>query len=605
MPQNLNGKTGLATKSRALAEWIAECAKLTKPDHIVWCDGSEEERDRLTRQAVKEGVLIPLNRDKRPNSYLHRSNPSDVARTEQLTFICTPTKEEAGPTNNWSDPAETYRKMRGWFEGSMRGRTMYVIPYVMGPAGSPFSKVGVEISDSIYVVLNMRIMTRMGAVALHQLGTSDEFNKGLHCTLDLNPERRLICHFPQDNTIWSCGSGYGGNALLSKKCFALRIASWTGKTEGWLAEHMLIVGIQSPDSETTYIAAAFPSACGKTNLAMLQPPPSFAKQGWKVFTLGDDIAWLRVGPDGRLWAINPENGYFGVAPGTSAKSNYNAMKSLEHDCIFTNVAMTPDGDVWWEGMDVPAPAGLIDWQGQPFDAKSGAKAAHPNSRFTTPMTNNPVLSPEANNPQGVPISAIIFGGRRATTMPLVLESSDWTHGVYMGATMGSETTAAAAGKVGVVRRDPMAMLPFCGYNMGDYWAHWLKMRELVKNPPKIFMVNWFRKGEKANFLWPGYGENLRVLKWMLDRIKDRVPARKTPVGGTPYANDLDLTGLEIAPDDLREAIIVKPEEWKIETQSAIEFFDKIGSTVPAELRRRLAAMTDELNSNAAQRAAAF
>ncbi len=444
MSQDLNGTAH--TKSRALEKWVADCAALMQPDRIVWCDGSEAERDRFLAQAVKEGVLVPLNHEKRPNCYLHRSNPNDVARTEQLTFVCTPTKDEAGPTNNWSDPAETYAKLTKWFAGSMRGRTMYVIPYVMGPLGSPLSKAGVEITDSIYVALSMRIMTRMGAAALEQLGASEDFNKGLHCTLDLNPERRLICHFPQDNTIWSCGSGYGGNALLSKKCFALRIASWTGKTEGWLAEHMLIVGIQNPAGETTYIAAAFPSACGKTNLAMLQPPPAFAKQGWKIFTIGDDIAWLRVGPDGRLWAINPENGYFGVAPGTSEKSNHNAMKSLGRDSIFTNVAMTPDGDVWWEGMDVPAPAGLLDWQGKPFDPKSGAKAAHPNSRFTTPMTNNPVLSPNANDPRGVPISAIIFGGRRATTTPLVLESSDWSHGVFMGATMGSETTAAAAGE---------------------------------------------------------------------------------------------------------------------------------------------------------------
>ncbi len=593
MSQDLNGTAH--TKSRALEKWVADCAALMQPDRIVWCDGSEAERDRFLAQAVKEGVLVPLNHEKRPNCYLHRSNPNDVARTEQLTFVCTPTKDEAGPTNNWSDPAETYAKLTKWFAGSMRGRTMYVIPYVMGPLGSPLSKAGVEITDSIYVALSMRIMTRMGAAALEQLGASEDFNKGLHCTLDLNPERRLICHFPQDNTIWSCGSGYGGNALLSKKCFALRIASWTGKTEGWLAEHMLIVGIQNPAGETTYIAAAFPSACGKTNLAMLQPPPAFAKQGWKIFTIGDDIAWLRVGPDGRLWAINPENGYFGVAPGTSEKSNHNAMKSLGRDSIFTNVAMTPDGDVWWEGMDVPAPAGLLDWQGKPFDPKSGAKAAHPNSRFTTPMTNNPVLSPNANDPRGVPISAIIFGGRRATTTPLVLESSDWSHGVFMGSTMGSETTAAAAGEVGIVRRDPMAMLPFCGYNMGDYWSHWLAMRDLIKNPPKIFMVNWFRKGAAGNFLWPGYGENMRVLKWMLDRIHDRIPARMTAVGSVPDVTDLDLTGLEIAPDDLREALAVKPEEWKIETQSASEFFDKIGATVPSELRRRLSEMNDALS----------
>jgi phosphoenolpyruvate carboxykinase (GTP) len=598
MPE-LNGTS--PTKSVALAKWVAECAQLLQPDHIVWCDGSEAERARFLKQAVSEGVLIPLNQKKRPGCYLHRSNPNDVARTEQLTFVCTPTKDEAGPNNNWSDPAETYAKMRGWFDGSMRGRTMYVIAYVMGPVGSPLSKVGVEITDSIYVALSMRIMTRMGAAALAQLGTSDDFNKGLHCTLDLNPERRLICHFPKDNTIWSAGSGYGGNALLSKKCFALRIASWTGKTEGWLAEHMLILGVQDPSGATTYIAAAFPSACGKTNLAMLQPPPALAKQGWKVFTLGDDIAWLRVGPDGRLWAINPENGYFGVAPGTSEKSNYNAMKMLEHDSIFTNVAATSDGDVWWEGMDVAPPAGLLDWQGKPYDPKSGAKAAHPNSRFTTPMTNNPVLSPKADDPQGVPISAIVFGGRRATTMPLVLESADWTHGVFMGATMGSETTAAAAGAVGVVRRDPMAMLPFCGYNMGEYWAHWLRMRDIIKNPPKLFMVNWFRKSADGKFLWPGYGENLRVLKWMIDRIHDRIPARKTAVGSVPDVTDLDLTGLEIAPDDLREALAVRPEEWKIEMQSASEFFDKIGATVPTELRHRLAAMNDAVSDTGAHR----
>ncbi|HVN28458.1 MAG TPA: phosphoenolpyruvate carboxykinase (GTP) [Candidatus Binataceae bacterium] len=595
MPHDLNGTAH--TKSAALAKWVAECAELMQPDRIVWCDGSEAERDRFLAQAVSEGVLIPLNQKKRPGCYLHRSNPNDVARTEQLTFVCTPTKEEAGSNNNWSDPVETYAKMRGWFAGSMRGRTMYVIPYVMGPLGSPMSKVGVEITDSIYVALSMRIMTRMGAAALAQLGASDDFNKGLHCTLDLNPDRRLICHFPQDNTIWSAGSGYGGNALLSKKCFALRIASWTGKTEGWLAEHMLILGVQDPTGATTYIAAAFPSACGKTNLAMLQPPPALAKQGWKVWTLGDDIAWLRVGADGRLWAVNPENGYFGVAPGTSEKSNHNAMKMLEHNSIFTNVATTADGDVWWEGMDIAPPAGLIDWQGKPYDPKSGGKAAHPNSRFTTPMTNNPVLSPKADDPQGVPISAIVFGGRRATTMPLVLESSDWTHGVFMGATMGSETTAAAAGAVGVVRRDPMAMLPFCGYNMGEYWAHWLRMRDVVRNPPKLFMVNWFRKGAAGNFLWPGYGENLRVLKWMIDRINGRAHAHDTPVGMVPDVADLDLTGLEIAPNELREALAVKSAEWKTEMKSASEFFDKIGPTVPTELRRRLASMTDALSSD--------
>jgi phosphoenolpyruvate carboxykinase (GTP) len=464
--------------------------------------------------------------------------------------------------------------------------------------------VGVEITDSIYVALNMQIMTRMGKAALDQLGESADFNRGLHCTLGLDPERRLICHFPQDNTIWSVGSGYGGNALLSKKCFALRVASWNARTEGWLAEHMMLIGVESPDGETTYVAAAFPSACGKTNLAMLTPPPVLAAQGWRVHTLGDDIAWLRVGPDGRLWAINPENGYFGVAPGTNARSNPTAMKVLEHDSIFTNVAMTPDGDVWWEGMDVDPPPGLLDWQGRPWDPKSGQKAAHPNSRFTTPMANNPVLSPKANDPQGVPISAIVFGGRRANTMPLVLESSDWTHGVFMGATMGSETTAAAVGAVGVVRRDPMAMLPFCGYNMGEYWAHWLRMREAIKHPPKIFMVNWFRKDAEGNWLWPGYGENLRVLKWMVDRIHGRVGALETPVGAVPNAADLDLSGLGIEPDAVREMLAVKRDEWKAETKSAGELFDIIGSTVPIELRRRLAQTAAALDGGASQGAAA-
>jgi phosphoenolpyruvate carboxykinase (GTP) len=570
------------TQSRALIEWVAESARLTQPDRIVWCDGSEAERDRFTEEAVGSGVLIPLNAEKRPNCYLHRSNPNDVARTEDVTFVCTPTREGAGVTNNWMSPDEAYGKLRALFAGSMAGRTMYVIPYVMGPLGSPFAKVGVEITDSIYVALSMRMMTRMGTAALEMLGASDDFNRGLHCTLDLDPKKRFICHFPQDNTIWSVGSGYGGNALLSKKCFALRIASSLGRKEGWLAEHMLIVGIQNPAGETRYVAAAFPSACGKTNLAMLMPPASF--KGWKVFTVGDDIAWLRVGPDGGLWAINPEAGYFGVAPGTSMKSNPNAMRSVEHDALFTNVAMTADGDIWWEGMDVPAPEGMLNWRGQPWDKASGEKAAHPNSRFTAPMANNPVLSPHANDPQGVPISAIIFGGRRATTMPLVLESRDWTHGVFMGATMGSETTAAAAGQVGVVRRDPMAMLPFCGYNIGDYLSHWLEMRKQITKPPKIFMVNWFRKNDAGEFVWPGYGENMRVLKWMLDRIHGDAGAQDTPVGLVPEAGDLDLTGLEMSPSQLREALTIDANEWKTEVASAGEFFDKIGAALPPALR---------------------
>jgi phosphoenolpyruvate carboxykinase (GTP) len=577
-----------ATANRFLSEWVAEVVRLTKPDRVEWCDGSEEERQRLYQQAVAAGVLIPLNPSKRPGCYLHRSNPNDVARSEDLTFICTPKKEDAGPTNNWRAPDETYQLMRGWFDGSMRGRTMYVVPYIMGPLDSPFSRVGVELTDSIYVALNMGLMTRMGSAALAALGSSGDFNRGLHSTLDCDRQRRLICHFPQDNAVWSAGSGYGGNALLSKKCFALRIASWLGNKEGWLAEHMLILGLESPEGETAHVAAAFPSACGKTNLAMLTPPPPF--KGWRVTTVGDDIAWMRVGPDGRLWAVNPEAGYFGVAPGTSAHSNPNAMKMVERDTIFTNVAMTPDGDVWWEGMGIDPPEGLIDWQGRPWSKDSGQPAAHPNSRFTTPMRNNPALSPNADAPQGVPISAIIFGGRRASTVPLVLESFDWVHGVYLGATMGSETTAAATGKVGIVRRDPMAMLPFCGYNMGNYFAHWLGMQDRLKKPPKVFMVNWFRKDHEGRFLWPGYGENIRVLKWIVDRVHGHAAADRTAVGMRPAEGALDLTGLEIANDSLKEAMAVKPEDWVTELDSQEEFFKKIGATVPAKMEEQREAL---------------
>ena len=568
-------------KNHAVSEWVAEMARLTKPDQVVWCDGSEEERQRLYAQAVAAGVLIPLNPTKRPGCYLHRSNPNDVARSENLTFICTPNKDDAGPTNNWMAPSEAYQKLRGWFDGSMRGRTMYVVPYILGPVDSPFARVGIELTDSIYVALNMGIMTRMGTVALETLGSCDDFNRGLHSTLDCNPQRRLICHFPQDNAVWSAGSGYGGNALLSKKCFALRIASWLGRKEGWLAEHMLILGLQSPSGETSYIAAAFPSACGKTNLSMLTPPPSF--HGWRVFTVGDDIAWMRVGPDGRLWAVNPEAGYFGVAPGTNAHSNPNAMKMVERDTIFTNVALTPDGDVWWEGIGVDAPEGIIDWQGRPWCKDSGQPAAHPNSRFTAPMRNNPVLSPSVDCSQGVPISAIVFGGRRASTAPLVLESFDWAHGVYLGATMGSETTAAATGKVGVVRRDPMAMLPFCGYNIGDYFSHWLGMQSRLVHPPKVFMVNWFRKDREGRFLWPGYGENIRVLKWIVDRVSGHAGAQDSAVGMMPVEGSLDLTGIDISNDSLREAMAVKPCEWAAELDLQEEFFSKIGETVPAAL----------------------
>ena len=590
------------TKSHALAQWVAEAARLTRPDRIVWCDGSEDEKRRLTQEAVAAEVLIPLNHQRRPDSYLHRSDPNDVARTEEVTFICAPTKEEAGATNNWMGPDEAYRKLGTLLDGSMRGRTMYVIPYVMGPLGSRFSKVGVEITDSIYVVLSMRIMTRIGRVALDMLGDSADFNRGLHCTLDLDPARRFICHFPQDNTIWSVGSGYGGNALLSKKCFALRIASSLGRKEGWLAEHMLIVGVQNPAGQTRYVLGAFPSACGKTNLAMLNPPP--ALKGWRIFTVGEDIAWLRIGPDGGLWAINPEAGYFGVAPGTSARTNPNAIRMLEQSgAIFTNVATTPDGDVWWEGMDAEPPKDLIDWRGRQWDRNSGERAAHPNSRFTTPMINNPVLSPHANDPEGVPISAIIFGGRRATTIPLVLESRDWTHGVFMGATMGSETTAAAAGKVGVLRRDPMAMLPFCGYNVGDYFAHWLDIGQKLKRPPRIFMVNWFRKDADGNFLWPGYGENLRVLKWMLERTHGAARANETPVGLVPDDAALDLTGLEISLDRLRQALAIDPGEWRAELASSGEFFDRIGRALPGALREKHQMLAAALDGSAQARKA--
>lgn len=570
----------LTTNPHLLA-WVKEMAALTKPDRIVWCDGSEEEKERLTRQAVEEGVLIPLNPEKRPGSYYARSNPNDVARVEHLTFICTPTREEAGPTNNWMAPEEAYSKLGKLFDGSMRGRTMYVVPYIMGLPGSPFSKVGVELTDSLYVVLNMRIMTRMGKVALEQLGDSNDFNRGLHSMLDLDPEKRFICHFPQDNTIWSIGSNYGGNVLLGKKCLALRIGSYLGRKEGWLAEHMLILEVENPQGERRYVAAAFPSACGKTNFAMLIPPAKFA--GWKVRTIGDDIAWMRIGEDGRLWAVNPENGYFGVAPGTNEKSNPNAMASLRKDTIFTNVALTADGDVWWEGMTKEPPAGLTDWKGNPWTPESGEKAAHPNSRFTTPMANNPALSPRAYDPQGVPISAIIFGGRRSDTVPLVLQSFDWTHGVFMGATMGSETTAAAVGQVGVVRRDPMAMLPFCGYDMGEYFAHWLEIGKRLKNPPLIFQVNWFRKDENGDFIWPGFGENMHVLKWILDRADGKVSAKETPIGYVPEDDAIDAEAAGITKDQLRKAMAIDAEEWKREFELQEELFQKLARTMPKEL----------------------
>ena len=579
-PVDASGK--VLTSNPTLLAWVNEMAALTKPDRIVWCDGTPEEKTKLTAEAVEQKVLEPLNQEKLPGCYLHRSNPNDVARVENLTFICSETKEQAGPTNNWMEPKEAYAKLGKLFDGSMKGRTMYVVPYIMGPAGSALSKVGVELTDSIYVVLNMRIMTRMGRIALNMLGDSDDFNRGLHSMLDINPERRFICHFPQDNTIWSIGSGYGGNVLLGKKCLALRIGSALGQKEGWLAEHMLILGVESPEGEMTYVAAAFPSACGKTNFAMMIPPKRF--KGWKIWTVGDDIAWMRVGTDGRLYAVNPENGYFGVAPGTSYESNPNAMKTVMKDTIFTNVARTPDGDVWWEGKDGPIPAEVIDWKGNPWTSKSTEKAAHPNSRFTAPAKNNPWLSKFADDPDGVPISAIIFGGRRATTIPLVMQAFNWLNGVFFGATLGSETTAAATGKVGIVRRDPFAMLPFCGYNMGEYFQHWLAMQSNITNPPKVFLVNWFRKSKDGKFLWPGFGENMRVLKWIVDRARLRVGGQETIFGWVPKAGDLDLSGLDIAHEKVDDATHIDLEEWEKELASYGEFFDTLGTAMPRALK---------------------
>jgi len=569
------------TKNPHLLSWVDEMAKLTKPEKVVWLDGTEPERQQLIAQAVGDKILIPLDQKKWPGCYYHHSNKNDVARVEHLTIICTPTKEEAGPTNTWVAPAEMYAKMRGLFAGCMKGRTMYVVPYVMGPADSPFAKVGFELTDSVYVALNMGTMTRMGKVALDRLGDKNDFNKGLHAVAECDPEKRFITHFPQDNTIWSVGSGYGGNALLGKKCLALRIGSYLAKKEGWLAEHMLILEAESPEGEISYVAAAFPSACGKTNFAMLIPPQEFA--GWKIRTVGDDIAWMRVGPDGRLWAVNPEAGYFGVVPGTNNKTNPNAMASMTRDTFFTNVARTVDGDVWWEGHDAPPPETCIDWKGDVWKKGSADKAAHPNSRFTAPMVNNPAISRFASDPRGVPISALIFGGRRANTVPLVLQSFNWTHGVYLGATMGSETTAAATSAVGVVRRDPMAMLPFLGYDAGSYLQHWLDMQDRIPNPPKIFMVNWFRKNADGKFVWPGYGDNMRVLKWILDRSHGRTNAQETVIGWTPVAGDIDMAGLDVPKESVEQATRIDLGEWQHELEDTKEWFDKIGKTLPAQL----------------------
>ena len=582
------------TTNTHLSRWVDEMARMCKPDRVYWCDGSDEERERLLREAVDAGTLMPLDPSKRPNSFYSRSNPNDVARTEELTFVCTPTREGSGPTNNWMDPGEMYAKLRGIFDGSMKGRTMYVVPYIMGLPDSPFAKVGIELTDSVYVALNIRIMARMGNIALQRLGMSDDFNRGLHSVADCDPSRRFIVHFPQDNTIWSVGSGYGGNALLNKKCLALRMASYYAKSEGWLAEHMLLLEATSPQGEVRYVAAGFPSACGKTNLAMLVPPPAF--DGWRIRTLGDDIVWMRIGGDGRLYAANPENGFFGVAPGTSMATNPTAMKMLTHDAIFTNVALTPGGDVWWEGMDGPPPDELVDWQGRPWRRGSNEYAAHPNSRFTVPLTNNPMLSPNVNDPRGVPISALIFGGRRSSTIPLVLESFNWTHGVYMAGTMGSETTAAKTGAVGVLRRDPMANIPFIGYDAGAYLGHWLEMGARMARPPKIFLVNWFRKGEDGKFLWPGFGENMRVIEWILERCDGRAGARETPVGLTPRSTDLELRELPVKPAAVEGALRVDLDEWDDELDQQDQWLDFLGPTVPRSLHLQHDLMKEALGT---------
>jgi phosphoenolpyruvate carboxykinase (GTP) len=570
------------TDNTHVTRWVEEIARHCRPDAIHWCDGSPAEKQALTDEAVARGILIPLDQKKWPGCHYHRSNPNDVARVEQCTFICTPTPEEAGPTNNWAAPAEMLAKLHALLAGAMRGRTLYVVPFLMGPPGSPLARVGVELTDSIYVVLSMSIMTRMGRVAWEQLGAGDDFTRGIHSMLDVNPNRRYIAHFPHDNVLISVGSNYGGNVLLGKKCMALRLASHWGRNEGWLAEHMLILGVESPDGKKTFVAGAFPSACGKTNFAMLKPPARFA--GWKVWTVGDDIAWMKPGPDGRLFAINPETGYFGVVPGTNYKSNPNAMECMRKDTIFTNVALTADGDVWWEGKDEPPPAECLDWRGQRWTPDSKEKAAHPNSRFCAPMTNNPMLAPEVNDLAGVPISAIIFGGRRTNTMPLVYQAFNWVHGVYVGATIGSETTAAATGAVGQVRRDPMAMLPFCGYNMGDYFRHWLFMRRLIQHPPRIFNVNWFRKDADGKFLWPGYSENMRVLKWIVDRCRGDANANEALLGWVPSAHDFDLDGLDdFNAERLEQAQSTDVEEWRREVLQQDELFMRLYSHLPKEI----------------------
>ena len=580
------------TDNKMALQWIEEMKAMLNPDNVVWIDGSKEQLDALRAQAVEDGTLIKLDQEKLPGCYLHRTAPNDVARVEDRTFICAKTKEAAGPTNNWMDPQEMYAKLTKLYTNSMKGRTMYIIPFIMGPAKSPFSKVGIEITDSIYVVLNMDIMTRVGKIAIEELSEKGDFTKCLHCTADVNPEERYIVQFPEDNTIWSINSAYGGNVLLGKKCFALRIASFLGKNEGWMAEHMLILGLENPQGEVKYVSAAFPSACGKTNLAMLIPPKEL--EGYKVWTVGDDIAWLRVGPDGRLYAINPEAGFFGVAPGTSSKTNKNALLTTMSNTIFTNVALRDDNTVWWEGHDDETPAHCIEWKGEEWTSDSEEKAAHPNSRFTAPARQCPCISSEWENPAGVPISAIIFGGRRAKTAPLVYQSFDWNHGVFVGSTMASETTAAAAGAVGVVRRDPMAMKPFIGYNVGDYFAHWIEMGKKIANPPKIFNTNWFRKNDDGKFLWPGFGDNMRVLLWILDRCDGKVGAVESPIGYLPNKEDLNLAGLDISEEDLNELLNVDKEVWLDEVAQIKELYAGF-EKLPAELAEQLKALEARLN----------
>lgn len=586
------------TKNQNVLKWVDEMVALTKPDKVVWIDGSKEQLDALREEAIATGEMIKLNEEKLPGCLYHRTKPNDVARVEDRTFICTRNEADAGPTNNWCDPKEMYAKLTPMYDGVMKGRTMYVIPYSMGPIGSSLAKVGVEVTDSIYVVLNMEIMTRMGKAAFDNLGdTSNDFVRGLHSKADVDPEKRYIVHFPEDNTIWSINSAYGGNVLLGKKCFALRIASFQGKNEGWMAEHMLILGLEKPDGDIKYITAAFPSACGKTNLAMLIPPEGYKKKGYKVWTVGDDIAWLKPGKDGRLYAINPENGFFGVAPGTNEKSNYNALESTKKNTIFTNVALNNDDmTVWWEKLTKNPPVNATEWKGEkvngPEFVANGGKLAHPNSRFTAPAVNCPCISKEFNNPEGVPISAIIFGGRRAKTTPLVYQSFDWNHGTFVGSVVSSETTAAATGAVGVLRHDPMAMKPFCGYHMGDYWGHWVEMGEkLGDKAPKIFNVNWFKQDENGNFIWPGYGDNMRVLDWIIKRCEGTVDAVETPIGYLPKKEDLNLEGIEdeVTPEILDELLAVDKNLWKAEVADIREFYKQFGDRLPQ-------AMADQLNN---------